>query len=169
MWSTDVTQAWFRKEEGVAVLMVVVHFVGNVVGIRAARFGTCFEAPGSIHQRIQERYDILTEDLAVGLVLYHDHGPQRMKYALQQEIAFLDTESSSSFIRSPRENRVEEHHIYSLKEHFLRVWACDSAKAFRRVLLDCMTRFNRYHPPQRHGYKIPAKVPEKYEPAKEAA
>ncbi len=54
-----------------------------------------------------------------GLVLRHDHGPQYMSHAFQQEIAFLGIESSSSFIKAPEGNGVAERFIRTLKDQLL--------------------------------------------------
>jgi len=74
IWGTDATQVRTR-EEGVATVFVAVdHFVGDAVGIRAARSGTRFEAPEPIHQGVREDYGPLAKDVADSLVLRHDHG-----------------------------------------------------------------------------------------------
>jgi len=89
MWGTDATQVHTRREGMATVFVAVDHFVGDVVGIHAARPGTRFEALEPIHQGIREHYGPLSHGIAEGLVLRHDHGPQYMSHAFQQELRFL--------------------------------------------------------------------------------
>ncbi len=106
MWGTDATQVQTRLEGTATVFVAIDHFDGDVVGIHAARPGTRFEALEPIYQGLREHYGPLAQDIAEGLVLRHDHGPQYMSHAFQQEIAFLGIESSPSFIKAPEGNGV---------------------------------------------------------------
>jgi putative transposase len=169
IWGTDATQVRTRKEGVATVFVAVDHFVGDVVGIHAARPGTRFEALEPIHQGIRDHYGPLAKDIAAGLVLRHDHGPQYMSHAFQQEIAFLGVESSPSFIRAPEGNGVAERFIRTLKEQLLWVRTFDTVEELRLALLEFKARFNRHWLLQRHGYKTPAAVRAQFEPAKEAA
>ncbi len=108
MWGTDATQVYTRKEGLATVFVAVDHFVGDVVGLHAARPGTRFEALEPIHQGIREHGGPLAEGVADGLVLRHDHGPQYMSHAFQRELRFLGIKSSPSFIRAPEGNGVAE-------------------------------------------------------------
>jgi len=145
--------------EGVATVFVAIdHFVGDLVGIHAARPGTRFEALEPIHQGLREHYVPLAKDVVAGLVLQHDHGPQYMSHAFQQEIAFLGVESSPSFVRPPQGNGVVERFIRSLKEQLLWVRTFDTVEELRLALLDFRARFNQHWLLQRHGYMTPAEV-----------
>ena len=78
MWGTDATQVYTRQEGLATVFVAVDHFVGDVVGLHAARPGTRFEALEPIHHGIREHWGPRAEGVAEGLVLRHDHGPQYM-------------------------------------------------------------------------------------------
>jgi len=108
MWGTDATQVYTRLEGVATVFVAAGHFVGDVVGIHTARPGTRFEALEPIHQGVREHYGPLAQGIAFGLALRHDHGPQYMRHAFQEEIAFLGIESSPSFVRAPEGNGVAE-------------------------------------------------------------
>lgn len=158
MWGTDATQVWTRQDGMATVFVAVDHFVGDVVGIHAARPGTRFEALEPIHQGIREHFGPLAQGVAAGLVLRHDHGPQYMSHAFQAELAFLGIESSPSFVRAPEGNGVAERFIRTLKEQLLWVQTFDTVEELRQALLKFQARFNRHWLLQRHDYATPAQV-----------
>ncbi|BCX82004.1 transposase [Methylomarinovum caldicuralii] len=169
MWGTDATQVATRREGTATVFVAVDHFVGDVVGIHAARPGTRFEALEPIHQGIRDHYGPLSQGIATGLVLRHDHGPQYVSHTFQQELRFLGIESSPSFIRAPEGNGVAERFIRTLKEQLLWVRTFDTVEELRQALLAFKEQFNRHWLLQRHGYATPAQVRAAYQPVAEAA
>ena len=64
IWGADATQVRTREEGVAAVFVAVDHFVGNLVGIHAARPGMRFEALEPIHQGLREHYGPLAGSLA---------------------------------------------------------------------------------------------------------
>jgi len=169
MWGTDATQVHTRLEGMATVFVAVDHFVGDVVGIHAARPGTRFEALEPIHQGIRDHYGPLAQGIAEGLVLRHDHGPQYMSHVFQAEVRFLGIESSPSFVRAPEGNGVAERFIRTLKEQLLWVRTFDTVEELRQALLDFKERFNRHWLLQRHDYATPAQVRAAHTPVAEAA
>ena len=169
MWGTDATQVMTRNEGMATVFVALDHFVGDVVGIHAARPGTRFEALEPIHQGIRTHYGPLTADVAAGLVLRHDHGPQYLSHAFQEELRFLGIESSPSFVRAPEGNGVAERFIRTLKEQLLWVRFFDTVEELRQALLAFKERFNKHWLLQRHGYATPAQVRAAHAPVAEAA
>ncbi len=158
MWGTDATQVMTRHDGLATVFVVIDHFVGDVVGIHAARPGTRFEALEPIHQGIRAHFGPLAAGVADGLVLRHDHGSQYMSHAFQQELKFLGIESSPSFVKAPEGNGVAEQFICTLKEQILWVRTFDTVEELRQALLEFKGRFNRYWLLQRQGYATPAQV-----------
>ena len=128
IWGADATRARTCLEGAATNTVAIDYFVGDAVGLHAARPGTRFEALEPIHQGVREHYVPLAKDVAEGLVLRHDHGPQYMSHALQREIAFLGIESSPSFVRSPQGNGVDERFVRPLKEQLLWVRAFDTIR-----------------------------------------
>ncbi len=169
MWGTDATQVQTRLEGAATVFVAIDHFVGDVVGIHAARPGTRFEALEPIYQGLREHYGPLAQDIAEGLVLRHDHGPQYMSHTFQQEIAFLGIESSPSFIKAPEGNGVAERFIRTLKEQLLWVRTFDTVEELRQALLVFKDQFNKHWLLQRHGYATPNQVRVAHMPVAEAA
>lgn len=158
MWGTDATQVMTRLEGAATVFVAVDHFVGDVVGVHAARPGTRFEALEPLHQGVREHFGPLSPAIAEGLTLRHDNGPQYLSDHFQQEVAFLGIESSPSFIRAPEGNGVAERFIRTLKEQLLWVHHFDTVEELRQALLEFKDRYNRNWMLQRHGYRTPEQV-----------
>ena len=158
MWGTDATQVWTRLDGTATVFVAVDHFVGDLVGVHAARPGTRFEALEPVYQGIREHFGPLSKGIAEGLSLRHDHGPQYMSHHFQDEVAFLGIESSPSFVRAPEGNGVAERFIRTLKEQLLWVRTFDTVEELRQALLEFKEQFNRHWILQRHHYATPEQV-----------
>ena len=88
MRATDATQVYTPLEAWPPCSSPSIGIVGDVVSLHAARPGTRFEVLEPIHQGLREHFDPLAGGVAEGQTLRHDHGPQYMGYAFQQEIRF---------------------------------------------------------------------------------
>jgi putative transposase len=55
-------------------------------------------------QGVRRHFGAVGKDVAAGLMLRHDHGPNYMSDDSQSEIAFLGIEASPSFVRQPEGN-----------------------------------------------------------------
>ena len=169
MWGTDANQVPTRLEGMATVFVAVDHFVGDVVGIHAARPGTRFEAREPIHHGIRDHYGPLAQGIAERLVLRHDHGPQYMRHAFQAEARFLGIESSPRFVRAPEGNGLAERFIRTLKEQLLWVQPFGTVEALRQALLEFKARLNKHWLLQPNGYATPARVRAAHGPMAEAA
>ena len=97
-----------------------------------------------MYQGLREHFEPLAQEIAEGLVLRHDHGPQYVSHAFQQEIAFLGIESSPSYIKAPEGNGVAEQFIRTLKDQLLLVRTFNTVMKLRLALIEFMDRFNRH-------------------------
>ena len=128
--------------EGVAHVFVAVdHGNSECVGIHADKSANRFQALEPIRQGVRRHFGAIGKDVAAGLMLRHDHGPNYLSDDFQSEIAFLAIEASPSFVRQPEGNGVAERFIRTLKENLL--WgaplrdhrrAAPGAARFRRLL-----------------------------------
>ena len=158
MWGTDATQVATRLEGTATIFVAIDHFVGDIVGIHAARPGTRFEALEPIHQGLREHFGPLGDGVAEGLVVRHDHGAQYMSGHFQRELRFLGIESSPSFVRAPQGNGVAERFMRTLKEQLLWVQHFDTVEELRLALLEFKGRYNEHWLLQRHNWQTPVTV-----------
>jgi len=158
MWGTDATQVVTRLEGTATIFLAVDHFVGDLVGVHAARPGTRFEALEPLHQGLREHFGPLRAGVAEKLVVRHDHGAQYMSGHFQRELRFLGMESSPSFVRAPQGNGVAERFVRTLKEQLLWVRHFDTVEELRLALLEFKERYNRHWLLQRHDWQTPSAV-----------
>ena len=161
MWGTDMTTTWTREGQ-VAVLAshllasAVDHHNAECVGIHAARHGTRFEALEPLRQGVRQHLGAFAKGVAAGLHIRHDHGSQYMSVVFQDELAFLDAESSPAFVRAPEGKGCAERFIRTLKENLLWVQTFDTVEQLRLALLAFRQTYNTTWLIQRLGYQTPA-------------
>ncbi|KAA6181845.1 DDE-type integrase/transposase/recombinase [Thiohalocapsa marina] len=140
------------------IFVAIDHFVGDIVGFHAARYGTRFEAWEPIHQGLREHFGPLGDGVAEALVVRHDHGAQCMSSHFQRKLRFLGIESSPSFVRAPPGNGAAERFMRSLKEQLLWVRHFHTVEGLRLALLEFKARYNAQWLLQRHDWQTPAAV-----------
>ena len=116
MWGTDATSTWTTEEGQVIIFTAVDHFVGDCVGIHAAKSGNRFEALEPLRQAFPRCIGSYAENSAQGLVMRHDHGSQYISGDFQKELSFLGIISSPSFVRESEGNGMIERFFRKLKE-----------------------------------------------------
>ena len=158
MWGTDMTETVTLAEGKARVFVAVDHCSGECVGSHAARSGNRFEALEPVRQGVLRHFGAIERELAEGLALRHDHGPNYMSGDFQDEIRFLGIESSPSFVREPEGNGVAERFIRTLKENFLWVHTFDTIEDLRCALRDFVAHYNATWLVTRHGYRTPNQV-----------
>ena len=163
MWGTDMTRTWVAEEGYVAVFIAIDHCTTECIGIHASKEGNRFEALEPIKQGVRENYDAISQNVAAGLSLRHDHGSCYMASVFQSEIKFLGIKSSPSYVREPEGNGCAERFIRTLKEQLL--WLDDfrTLEELQAALQLFKHRYNNQWLIQRHGHRSPASVRESFE------
>ena len=140
--------------EGAAFVFVAVdHCATECIGLHAAKRGNRFEALEPIRQGIRERFGGISEGVAQGLRLRHDHGSNYLADDFQQEIAFFGIESSPSFVREPEGNGVAERFIRTLKENLLWVRSFETIEELRLALLEFKRTYNEQWMLEKYAYR----------------
>lgn len=158
LWGTDMTQT-VTLAEGVAHVFVAVdHCNSECVGIHADKSANRFQALEPVHQGVREHFGAIGKDVAAGLKLRHDHGPNYMSDDFQEQIVFLGIEASPSFVREPEGNGVAERFNRTLKENLLWVRHFETIEELRLALLEFAHQYNAQWLVARHGYRTPAQI-----------
>ena len=92
MWGTDMTSTVTVGEGATCVFVAVDHCTTECIGLHAAKRGTRFEALEPIRQGVRERFGPISDGVARGLRLRHDHGSNYLADDFQQEVAFFGIE-----------------------------------------------------------------------------
>ncbi len=116
IWASDHTLTATVEEGAVTVFVAVDHCTTECVGLHAAKKATRFEALEPLRQGVRDYCGGFRAGAAAGIRNRHDHGSQYMSDDYQNEIAFLGTASSPSFVRQPECNGCVERFIRTLKE-----------------------------------------------------
>jgi transposase InsO family protein len=157
LWGTDLTTAW-TGEGQTAVFVAIDHCSAECVGIHAALQATRFEALEPVRQGVRRCFGAFGKDVARGLAVRHDHGPQYMADDFQKELRFLGVESSPAFVRAPEGNGCAERFIRTLKENLLWVRTFDTVEELRRALIEFRETYNATWLIERHGFRPPNAV-----------
>jgi transposase InsO family protein len=169
LWGTDMTQT-VTLAEGVAHVFVALdHCNSECVGIHADKSANRFQALEPVHQGVRRHFGVIGKDVAAGLKLRHDHGPNYMSDDFQDQIAFLGIEASPSFVREPEGNGVAERFIRTLKENLLWVRQFETIEALRLALLEFAAWYNTQWLVARHGYRAPAQIRADQQPVMDRA
>jgi putative transposase len=101
LWGTDATMAWTKNDGWVWAFCCVDHFTAEAwtsVAKRGDRFA-CLEP---VYDGVTERFGRVDADLARGISLRHDWGPQYTSGHFQGAISWLGIEDSPAFAGEPR-------------------------------------------------------------------
>ena len=158
MWGTDMTATVTGTEGAAFVFVAVDHCATECIGLHAAKRGNRFEALEPIRQGIRARFGGISEGVAQGLRLRHDHGSNYLADDFQQEVAFFGIDSSPSFVREPEGNGVAERFIRTLKENLLWVRSFETIEELRLALLAFKRTYNEQWMLEKYDYRSPARV-----------
>src|SRR3712207_1277897 len=140
MWGTDLTTTWTGEGQA-AVFVGIDHCSAECVGIHAARHANRFEALEPVRQGVRRCFGAFGKNVARGLALRHDHGPQYVSHDFQREIAFLGIESSPAFVRAPEGNGCAERFIRKIGRASCRERSVDLGG--RRIIKKKKTKVQR--------------------------
>jgi putative transposase len=99
-WGTDATMAWTRADGWVWVFAVVDHFTAEAWA-HVAKVGDRFAALQPVYDAVIDHCGRLDADLALGLQLQHDWGPQYRSAHLLGSIAWLGIADDAAFLGEP--------------------------------------------------------------------
>jgi putative transposase len=140
-WGTDATMAWTRSDGWVWVLCVVDHYTAEAWA-HVAKVGDRFAALQPVYDAVIDRWGRLDADIARGLELRHDWGPQYRSAHFTGSLAWLGITDSPAFLGEPETNGCAERWIRTLKEQCL--WAAlhDTVDQLRQAVSGFVHRYN---------------------------
>jgi transposase InsO family protein len=142
----------------VNVFAAVDHCNSECIGLHAAFGANRWEALEPARQGVGRHFGPAGADVADGLELRHDHGPNDMAEDFQREIAFLGIEPSPSFGRRPEGNGVAERFICTLKEQLLWVRTFHTLEELQDALRQFRIWYHANWLIQRHRHRTPDQV-----------
>jgi putative transposase len=164
-WGSDATMAWTRTDGWVWVFCVVDHYTAEAWA-HVAKIGDRFAALQPVYDAVIDRWGRLDADIAGGVQLRHDWGPQYRSAHFLGSIGWLGIADDAAFLGEPETNGCAERWIRTLKEQCLWAELHDTVGQLRRAVSGFVDRYNTSWLIQRHGHLTPK---EAYRTAQAAA
>ena len=153
-WGTDATMAWTRADGWVWVFACVDHYTAEA-WTHVAKVGDRFAALQPVYDAVIDRFGGLGPDVARGLSLRHDWGPQYRSAHFLGSIAWLGITDDAAFLGEPETNGCAERWIRTLKEQCLWAELHDTIDQLRQAISGFVDRYNTSWLIQRHGHQTP--------------
>ncbi len=157
LWGTDATRVETTAEGWAWVFVAIDHHTLEPWA-EVSRRGDRFAALTPVIDAVRERFGAVGVNIARGIALRHDHGPQYISHHFIGELHYLGIADSPAYVREPEGNGVAEWFIKQLKEQVL--W-CERfatvAEADAAVRAFCR-KFREQWIVERLGYRTPAET-----------
>jgi putative transposase len=151
-WGTDATMAWTSSDGWVWVFACVDHYTAEAWA-HVAKVGDRFAALQPVYDAVIDRWGRLDADVARGLELRHDWGPQYRSAHFVGSLAWLGITDSPAFLGEPETNGCAERWIRTLKDQCLWAQLHDTIDELRQAVAGFIDRYNSSWLIQRHGHR----------------
>ena len=128
------------------------------VGWHVAKRGDRWAALEPIRQGVQQTHGQYAPQIAVGLGLRMDWGPQYTARQFLGELRWLGIRPSPSYVGEPECNGIMERWMRTLKEECLYLYDFATLDEARQVIGEFIERYNQQWLLERHGHRTPAEV-----------
>jgi putative transposase len=153
-WGTDATMAWTRVDGWVWVFACVDHYTAEAWA-HVAKIGDRFAALQPVYDAVIDRFGGLGADVARGISLRHDWGPQYRSGHFLGSIGWLGITDDAAFLGEPETNGCAERWIRTLKEQCLWAELHDTVDQLRQAVAGFVDCYNTSWLIQRHGHLTP--------------
>jgi putative transposase len=120
-----------------------------------AKIGDRFAALQPVYDAVIDRWGRLEADVARGLSLRHDWGPQYRSGHFLGSIAWLGITDDAAFLGEPETNGCAERWIRTLKEQCLWAELYDNVDQLRQAIAGFVKTYNTQWLIGRHGHRTP--------------
>lgn len=158
MWGTDATRFYTEQEGWCWFFGAVDHGTDEVVGWHVAKVGDRWAALVPIRQGVQHAFGSFAHDVARGLTLRCDWGPQYIAQAWIGEVKWLGITLSPSYVGEPQCNGVAERFIRTLKEQCVYLHRFQTLAEARTIIGAFIDRYNHQWLIERLGHRTPAQA-----------
>lgn len=158
LWGTDATKFYTRQEGWCWFFGAIDHCTDEIVGWHVAKRGDRWAALEPIREGVTQMHGAYAPQIAVGLGLRMDWGPQYTAHQFLGELAWLGIEPRPSFVGEPECNGIIERFMRTLKEECLYLHDFETLAEARQVIGEFIERYNREWLIERHGYQTPTDV-----------
>jgi transposase InsO family protein len=158
MWGTDATRFYTAREGWCWFFGAIDHHLDEVVGWHTAKFGDRWAALEPIRQGVRHAFGRFGKDVARGLALRCDWGPQYISDAGINEVKWLGCAISPSYVGEPQCNGVAERFMRTLKEQCIYLHQFASLEEAEQIIGEFIARYNAEWLIERLGHRTPAQA-----------
>jgi len=156
MWGTDATRFYTEQDGWCWFFGAIDHYAADVVGWHVAKIGDRWAALEPLRQGVRHAFGAFAKDMARGLQIRCDWGPQYVADAWINEVKWLGMTISPSYVGEPECNGVIERFIRTLKEQCLYLHQFASLAEAREMIAAFIKTYNTEWLLERLGYQTPA-------------
>jgi transposase InsO family protein len=158
MWGTDGTRFYTEQDGWCWFFGAIDHHLDEVVGWHTVKFGDRWAALEPIRQGVHHAFGRFGKDVARGLAIRCDWGPQYIADAWINEVKWLGCTISPSYVGEPECNGVAERLMRTLKEQCIYLHQFCSLEEARRIIGEFIARYNAEWLIERLGHRTPAQA-----------
>jgi putative transposase len=158
MWGTDATR-FSTEEDGWGWFFGAIdHHTDELLGWHVVKLGDRWAALEPIRQGTHHAFHGFGKDIARGLKIRCDWGPQYIADAWINEVKWLGITISPSYVGEPECNGVIERFMRTLKEQCIYLHRFESLAEARRIIGEFIPRYNTEWLIERLGHRAPAQA-----------
>ncbi|HZP39786.1 MAG TPA: integrase core domain-containing protein [Methylomirabilota bacterium] len=156
MWGTDATRFYTEQDGWCWFFGAIDHYSDDLVGWHVVKLGDRWAALEPIRQGVRQACGGFGKDVARGLRLRGDWGPQYIADAWINEVKWLGITISPSYVGEPECNGVAERFMRTLKEQCLYLHRFETLAEAQRIIGEFIARYNAEWLIERLGHQTPS-------------
>lgn len=155
MWGTDGARVFTLEQGWVWAFVAVEHWNAECVGWHVCKKGDRFAALEPIKMGLASIYGEVSVDVARGLHLRMDHGPQYLSDHFTNEVKYWGITPSYAFVEEPQTNGVAERFIRTLREQVVYGRIYRNVEELRQAVGEFVERYNTQWLIEKNGFRSP--------------
>jgi transposase InsO family protein len=155
MWGTDATRFYTEADGWCWFFGVIDHHTDELLGWHVAKLGDRWAALEPIRQGVRHAFGGFSKEVARGLKIRCDWGPQYIADAWINEVKWLGITISPSYVGEPECNGVIERFMRTLKEQCIYLHRFRSLTEAQRIIGEFIPRYNTAWLIERLGHRTP--------------
>jgi transposase InsO family protein len=158
MWGTDATRFYTEEDGWCWFFGAIDHHTDELLGWHVAKLGDRWAALEPIRQGVRHAFGGFSKEVARGLKIRCDWGPQYIADAWINEVKWLGITISPSYVGEPECNGVMERFMRTLKEQCIYLHRFQSLPEAQRIIGEFIPRYNTAWLIERLGHRTPTQA-----------